>query len=85
MRGIALSITATPEVTTAVVQKWEAEPFTLELLRHDFADQTVRHTFALDAGGADLADLEAQQMLALCRLAHHVDNIDVFGPILRRS
>ncbi len=77
--------TTTPEVTTTVVQKWDAEPFTLELLRHDFADRTVRHTFALDSGGADLADLEPQQVLALCRLAHRVDNIDVFGPILRRA
>ena len=84
MRGNALSTTTTPEVTTTAVQKWDAEPFTLELLRHDFADGTARHTFALDAGGTDLADLEPAQMLALCRLAHHVDNIDVFGPILRQ-
>jgi hypothetical protein len=69
-------------VTTTVVQKWDADPFTLELLRHDFADRTVRHTFALDPGGADLADLEPQQLLAMCRLAHAVDNIGVFGPIL---
>jgi hypothetical protein len=76
--------TATPEVKTIIVQKRESEPFALELLRHDFADQKVRHTFALDAGGGDLADLTPTQMLALCRLAHHIDNIDVFGPILRR-
>ncbi len=77
-------ITTAPEVTTTVIQKWESEPFALELLRHDFADQKLRHTFALDAGGADLADLTPAQMLSLCRLAHHVDNIDVFGPILRQ-